>query len=122
MDRIIKLPFLTIDYSGLRSVYSGEGRPQWAGKVALSFDNGGETPDIVTANWVGRENSKAGELVDFEGDSEEVALFEACEAYADLVADEITAHMKDYPCFMEAHHNERTYLIANKLPPFDRAA
>jgi hypothetical protein len=117
-NQIIKLPLLVIDYSAIRSIYDRHGNLVFAGKVAITFDDG----DIVTANWAGEPNSKEGSLVDFEGDSEEVTLFEACEAYAHLVADEITAHMKGYPCFMEAHANERAYLIKNKLPPFDKAA
>jgi hypothetical protein len=103
--KTIILPHLTIDFSALRSEYSNDGYPRWEGKVVLTFDNGFGRLDVVTANWVGVDLSRRGELVDFEGESDDAALYAACEAYADVVAEAITELLAN-PSSFEAHHND----------------
>jgi hypothetical protein len=85
---IIALQGLTIDVSAVRSEFSADGLPRWTGKVVLTIDE-----EIVTANWSGRDESNFGTLCDFEGESEEVELYEFCERYADNFALVISAYL-----------------------------
>lgn len=103
--RIISLPHLTIDFLALRSEYSDDGYPRWEGKVVLTFDNDFGRFDVVTANWVGVDMSRRGDLADFEGESDDAALYAACEAYADVVAEAITELLAN-PSSFDAHHND----------------
>ncbi len=103
---IIALPGLTIDISALRSVFSGNGLPQWSGKVTLTLIDGiDRTETIVTANWAGREEDRDGMLVDFEGASEDPALYESCELYALKWSQEVSSRL-GRPSSFEAHAND----------------
>ena len=117
----IKLPYLSIDLSGMFPEFSPEGLVRWAGKVKLTFDNGFGKLDVITANWSGVECRKEGALVDFEGDSDDESLYAACEALADVLASEISAVI-GYPDRWEAHSRDIAWRRANKLPPFHVAA
>lgn len=112
-----------IDLSGLRSEFSPDGYARWEGKVRLEFVDGGEQIAVVTANWSADEDqSQYGELVDFEGDSDDASLYAACEAYAAEIAEEISAVLPR-PSSFEAHQNDLARRKAQGLPPFEcRAA
>jgi hypothetical protein len=103
--RTIHIPYLTIDFSALRSEFSPDGLPRWEGKVVLTFDNGHGRVDTVTANWAGVDEEKRGELVDFEGESEDDTLYAACEAHAVAIAEEISS-LLSWPSGLDAHHND----------------
>ena len=118
------LPGLTIDLSNLRSVFSGNGLPQWSGKVVLTFDDSVDgTTTLVTANWSGQEESTDGILVDFEGDDDEghergmCPLYKACEVFAGDWSAAISAQLRP-PSAWDAHANDIAHRKANGLPPF----
>jgi hypothetical protein len=120
----IALPGLTIDLSNLRSVFSGEGLPQWSGKVVLTFDDSVDgTTTLVTANWSGQEESTDGILVDFEGDDDEghergmCPLYKACEVFAEDWSAAISAQLRP-PSGWDAHQNDIERRKAEHLPPF----
>ena len=111
-----------IDISGLHAEFSPAGYPRWEGKVRLEFRDGGEQVAVVTANWsADADESKYGELVDFEGDSEDASLYAACEAYAATIAEEISAVLPR-PSSFDAHQNDLARRKAQGLPPFERKA
>jgi hypothetical protein len=119
MNTTTTLPGMTIDLTNLRSVFSADGLPQWAGMVVLTLvDAVGDKTTVVTANWAGREESTEGALVDFEGDADEHdPIYEACEAYA---ADWSAAISKELsrPSHWDAHQNDIKTRKASGLPPF----
>lgn len=103
---IIELPGLTIDISAIRSVFSTNGYPQWAGKVVLILQDSIDPASVrVAANWAGREESAGGTLCDFEGESEDPTIYEACEAHAVGWAARISERL-GRPSHWDAHHND----------------
>ena len=121
MNTTIIFPYLSIDLSGMFPEFSPDGLVRWAGKVRLTFDNGFGKLDNVTANWSGVELRKEGTLVDFEGESDDDALYTRCEELADVLAAEISAVI-GYPDSWEAHSRDIAWRRANHLPPFHKAA
>jgi hypothetical protein len=109
---IITLPGLTINISALRSLFSPDGLPQWTGKVVLTLDDSidGMTT-VVTANWAGKEASRDGMLVNFEGEAEDgecrgmLPIYRACEVFAESWSAEIAKHL-GYPSAFDAHAND----------------
>lgn len=111
-----------IDLSSLRSEFSDDGySPRWTGIVRLELDNGFGRTDVVTANWSGLENSRHGQIADFEGESDDATLYAACEAYASTIELAI-AEALGLPTYWDAHNNDIAYRQARKLPPFHVAA
>ena len=121
MNTTIIFPYLSIDLSGMFPEFSPDGLVRWGGKVKFTFDNGFGRLDVVTANWCAPDESRLGKLVDFEGDSDDDALYAACKVSADALAAEISAVI-GYPDRWEAHSRDIAWRKANKLPPFDKAA
>lgn len=108
-----------IDLSGLHAEFSPDGYARWEGKVRLEFLDGSEQIAVVTANWAADEDqSRYGELVDFEGDSEDALLYATCEAYASAIAEEISAVLPR-PSSFDAHQNDVARRKAQGLPPFE---
>jgi hypothetical protein len=106
-SKIISLLGLTIDISSLRSLFASDGvSPRWSGKVVLTLIDGiGKTETVVTANWAGKEESRDGMLCDFEGESEDSTVYEACEAYAPNWSARISERI-GRPSYWDAHHND----------------
>lgn len=101
-SKIIELPGLTIDCSALRSVFADDMySPIWSGKVTLTLiDAIAGTTNIVTANW-----SFDDMLYDFEGESEDPVLYEACEAYAPNWSARVIERI-GRPSYWDAHQND----------------
>jgi hypothetical protein len=105
--RIIHLLGLTIDISSLRSLFASDGvSPRWSGKVVLTLIDGiDKTETVVTANWAGTDDSSEGTLCDFEGETEDPTVYEACEAYAPNWSAKISERI-GRPSYWDAHHND----------------
>lgn len=114
-SKIISLPGLTIDCSSLRSVFASDGvSPRWSGKVVLTLIDGiDNAKTVVTANWAGQDSSSEGALCDFEGESEDPAVYEACEAYASNWSAKISERI-GRPSYWDAHHNDLADRLAAK--------
>lgn len=116
--RVIRLPYLVIDFSGLRSEFADDGySPRWAGKVRLEVDNGFGWIDVVTANWSGLPSSRLGKIADFEGESDDASLYAACKAHAETIERAI-ADALPAPCAWDAHNADVNFRRAHKMPPF----
>jgi hypothetical protein len=80
---------ITIDLSAVRSIFSPDGLPQWAGKVAITIDG-----HEVTANWAGKEEQVEGKLCDFEGEPEDGdPIYAMCEENAKPWSDVVAKHL-----------------------------
>lgn len=91
----IVLDGLTIDTAQLDVTTNDDGKPMMAGKVTITLvDREYETTTVVTANYAGKAvRSDVPMLCDFEGDSDDKALYEACDVYAAAWAAEIAKHV-----------------------------
>ena len=88
---IITLDGLTINTAQLAVTTDDDGKPMMAGKVTITLvDRTDNTTVVVTANYASKTvRSDVPTLCDFEGDSDDKALYEACEVYAAAWAAEI---------------------------------
>lgn len=88
---IIELDGLTINTTALATTTNDDGLPVVAGKVTITLvDSVDKTKTVVTANYIGKATrGDEPSLCDFEGESDDDALYEACEVYAVAWATEI---------------------------------
>lgn len=88
---IIELDGLTINVSKLTHTPNDDGFYRLTGKVTITLvDSVDKTETVVTANYTGKATrGDDPALCDFEGESDDDALYEACEVYAAAWAAEI---------------------------------